>query len=156
MKRTMCLYLSLLLFASVLIACSQPLPAPDPSTAAYEDMVSWLTSEGYISEQADPVDINTTAGYVTDNTGGDYPYAKVADKAMDYDGLWLFWWDLENRTEEYGTYEGMLNNNGIIVVKGGACVLATVARNGAFAIAFDDDYAQKDAVLAAFNALGTE
>ena len=34
----------------------------------------------------------------------------MADKAYDYDGLWLFWWDQENKTDLYGNYESMAAN----------------------------------------------
>ena len=44
-------------------------------------------------------------------------------------------------------------NGGAVVYMGGAAVLETAAYNGNFAIAFAEDYAQKDAVIADFQAL---
>lgn len=155
MKKFVSLMLVLTLCVGMLAACGG-VADPNPKTATYDEMVAWLTAKEFIAEGATPVDINVTEGYVTDNTGGSFPVAVLADKACDYDGLWLFWWDLENQTENYDKYESMGNNSGTIVVMGGACVLTTEAQNGAFAIAFAEDYAQKDAVLEAFKALSAE
>lgn len=156
LTKILCLLMVLVLGAAMMTACSST-PAPKTKTATYDEMVAWLTSKGYIAKDAAPVDINTTAGYVTDNTGGSFPYATLADKACDYNGLWLFWWDLSNKeSETYSVYESMGNNSGFIVYAGGACVLQTEAYNGAFAIAFAADYAQKDAVLKDFKALTAE
>ena len=44
-------------------------------------------------------------------------------------------------------------NGGAVVYMGGAAVLETAAYNGSFAIAFAENYAQKDAVTADFQAL---
>ena len=59
------------------------------STSSYEDMVSYFEQEGFISEDCEPVNINETSGYLQDNTGGQFTETQVADKAYDYDGLWL-------------------------------------------------------------------
>src|SRR5699024_4892973 len=69
-------------------------------TSPYEDMVDYFEQEGLISEDCEPVDINETPGYLTDNTNGQFTETKVADKAYDYDGLWLFWWRSEEHTSE--------------------------------------------------------
>lgn len=98
------------------------------STSPYEDMVDYFEQEGFILEDCEPVDINETTGYLTDNTNGEFTETKVADKAYDYDGLWLFWWDLENKTDLYGNYESMATNQGTIVLAGGAAVLETEAQ----------------------------
>ncbi len=140
----------------MLTACGEKVKDPNPKSCTYEEMVNWLTAKGYIAEGTTPVDINATAGYITDNTGGTLPYVTIADQANDYDGLWLFWWDLVNQTDNYQYYEGMGWNSGTIVYMGGAAFITTEAQNGAFAIAFSEDYAQADAVLAAFNALVAE
>ena len=42
----------------------------DPKTCTYDEMVDYLTAKGYISKDAAPVDMLTTEGYLTDNTGG--------------------------------------------------------------------------------------
>lgn len=123
------------------------------STSSYEDMVSYFEQEGFISEDCEPVDINETVGYLQDNTGGQFTETKVADKAYDYDGLWLFWWDQENQTELYENYQSMGVNQGTIVLEGGAAVLQTEAANGAYALAFSEDYEKKQDVIDAFEAL---
>ena len=117
-------------------------------------MVDYLTAKGYISKDAVPVDMLTTEGYLTDNTGGDIPYGPFADKAQDYDGLWLMWWDAATPSEAYtNCFQNLAMNEGTIVYMGGAAVLETAAYNGSFAIAFGEGYAQKDAVTADFQAL---
>lgn len=151
-KRVLCLSLAAVL-ALGLTACGSKTKPVDPQSCTYDEMVDYLTQEGYISEDAAPVNINETQGYVTDHTGGTLSVVPVADRAEDYEGLWLFWWDLENQTDVYEMYQSMQSNSGTIVIQGGAAVLETAGRNGAFAIAFAPDYAQKDAALAAFEAL---
>lgn len=126
------------------------------STSSYEDMVSYLEQEGFISAECEPVDINETTGYLQDNTGGEFTETKLADKAYDYDGLWLFWWDQENQTEMYEVYQSMGANQGTIVLAGRAAVLETEAVNGANALAFSEDYEKKQDVIDAFEALEKE
>ncbi len=151
-KRTLCTLLALLLALS-LAACGGA-KSVDPKTCTYDEMVSYLTEKGYIAKDAAPVDMLTTEGYLTDNTGGDIPFAPFADRAEDYGGLWLMWWDSATPSEAYTNYfQSMAANNGAMVYMGGAAVLQTEASNGNFAVAFSADYAQKDAVLADFNAL---
>lgn len=135
-------------------ACGKNTEPVDPKTCTYEEMVTYLTEKGYISSEASPVDILTTEGYLTDNTGGSIPYAPVADRAADYGGLWLFWWDTENPSEAYlECFENIAANGGTIVYGGGAAILQTEAVNGSFAIAFAEEYEKKDAALADFQAL---
>ena len=76
-------------------------------------------------EDCEPVDINETTGYLTDNTNGEFTETKVADKAYDYDGLWLFWWDLENKVDigGGGTIAYIMANYGMDVVDSGVAVL---------------------------------
>ena len=117
-------------------------------------MVDYLTAKGYIPKDATPVDMLTTEGYLTDNTGGEIPFAPFADKAQDYDGLWLMWWDAAAPSEAYtNCFQNLAMNGGTVVYMGGAAVLETAAHNGSFAIAFGDGYAQKDAVMADFQGL---
>ncbi len=126
----------------------------DPETCTFDEMVAYLTAKGYIAEG---VDMLTTAGYLTDNTGGSIPTAPFADRAADYDGLWLMWWDAANESEAYqNVYVNMAANAGTIVYQGGAATLSTSAVNGPFAIAFGEGFADADAVLADFEALGAE
>ena len=47
-------------------------------------------------------------------------------------------------------------NDGTMMVDGGAAVLQSAARNGAYAIAFAPDYPQQEDVVAAFEALPSE
>ena len=149
--------LSTLLLIVSLVACSGGAKAaPNARTASYDEMVAWLTQEGYIAEGTEPVDINTTPGYITDNTGGSFPTAVLADKAEDYGGLWLFWWDVENTTENYEIYQNMKMNSGMMVIEGGAAILQSAGQNGAYAIAFSPEYADQAEALEAFEALSAE
>ena len=151
-KRTLCALLALMLTLS-LAACGGA-KTVDPQTCTYDEMVAYLTAKGYIAKDAAPVDMLTTAGYVTDNTGGDMPFVPFADKAQDYDGLWLMWWDSAAPSEAYAScFQNIAMNGGVIVYMGGAAVLPPAACSGNFAVAFAEGYAQKDAVLADFSAL---
>ena len=129
--------------------------APNARTASFDEMVAYLTEQGFIAEDAAPININVTDGYLTDNTGGEFPDTAVADRAEDLGGLWLFWWDLDNPTDMYEVYTDMQVNE-VILLGGGAKVLEPAATNGAFAIAFAPDYAQADEARAAFLALPSE
>ncbi|MBR3381974.1 MAG: hypothetical protein IKG85_02905 [Clostridia bacterium] len=153
LKKVLCLSLALLLLAVLFTACGKKAPDPvNTNTCSYEEMVAYLTAKGYIAKDAAPVDINTTEGYVTDNTGGEIPYAAMADKAEDFGGLWLFHW--EKDSEAYNSvFVNAPANGNMLVYMGGACVLQAEAINGLYAVAFAEGYAQKDAVLADFNAL---
>ena len=156
-KKALSLLLAAAMLAAVLTACGGS-KGPDPvntKTGTYDEMVEYLKAKGYIAADATPVDINTTAGYTTDNTGGEMPFSTVADKAEDWGGLWLFWF--EDGGELYqSNFSGIGTNSGTIVIMGGANILQTAAYSGNFAIAFAEDYAQQDAVLADFNALPKE
>ena len=158
LKKTLCLLLAAALLVTCLIGCAkkpEEAKEPDPvntKTCTYEEMVNYLKAKGYIKEDAKPVDINKTEGYVTDNTGGEIPYAAMADKAEDFGGLWLFHW--EKDSEAYNNiFVNAPANGNMLVYMGGACVLQAEAINGLYAVAFAEDYAQKDAVLADFKAL---
>ena len=151
-KRTLCTLLAILLTLG-LAACGG-VKAVDPAACTYDEMVEYLTAKGYISKDSSPVDMLTTEGYLTDNTDGEIPFAPFADKAMDYDGLWLMWWDSAAPSEAYTScFQNIAMNGGVIVYMGGAAVLPTAACSGNFAVAFAEGYAQKDAVLADFSAL---
>lgn len=153
LKKVLCLSLALLLLAVLFTACGEKAPDPvNTSTCSYEEMVAYLTAKGYIAKDAAPVDINTTEGYVTDNTGGEIPYAAMADKAEDFGGLWLFHWEKDSEAYNNVFVNAPANGN-MLVYMGGACVLQAEAINGLYAVAFAEGYAQKDAVLADFNAL---
>ena len=152
MKRTLSLFLCLAVIACCFAGCKKEVKHVNTKTGTYDEMVAYLKEKGYIAKDAKPVDINTTEDYVTDNTGGEFPYAEIADKAEDYDGLWLFWWKEGSELYE-NVYQNMAANAGTIVFMGGAAVISTEATNGLFAIAFGPDYAKKDDVLKDFKAL---
>lgn len=155
-KKALCAMLSIVMLTMCLAGCGSKEPDPvNANTGSFDEMVAYLTAKGYIAEDAVPVDINTTAGYHVDNVG-EFPVVVWADVAKDYDGLWLFWWDIENPTENYETVKYIMFNNGMLVYQGGAAVLETAATKGAFAIAFAEDYEHADAVLAAFYDLPSE
>ena len=154
-KRAICALLALLLAMS-LAACGGA-KSVDPQTCTYDEMVSYLTDKGYIAKDAVPVDMLATEGYVTDNSGGNYPFAPFADQAKDYGGLWLMWWDSATPSEAYtNCFQNIAMNSGTVVYMGGAAVLKTEAYNGNFAVAFSEDYSQRDAVLSDFNALSSK
>ena len=157
-KKALSTLLAIAMLTVGLTACGSKSgnPTANTITSTYDDMVTYLTSKGYIAEGTIPVDINTTEGYLTDNTGGSFAVAEFADRAEDYGGLWLIWWDLNNETNNYQYFESMVNNSGTIVMGGGAAVLVTSARSGAYAIAFAENYAQADAVVGDFNSLPSE
>lgn len=156
-KKLMCLTLVLSAVLG-LCACGQgKAAAPNAATAAYDDVVAYLKEGGVIADETGAVDINTTEGYVTDNTGGDFAVAEIADKAYDYDGLWLLWWDVANESELYqSNFQYIEMNEGIIVIQGGAATLQAEAYKGAYAIAFAEDYGKKDEALKLFNAMTEE
>lgn len=157
LKKSLCALLAALMLAASLTACGGGAKEVNTKTGSFDDMVAYLTGKGYIAKDTSPVDINTNAGYVTDNTGGDFAICQVADKAQDFGGLWLFWFDVEGDSELYqSNFQNIAMNGGTIVIAGGAALLQTEAYSGNFAIAFAEGYAQKDAVLADFNALPKE
>ena len=147
--------LALVMLTACLSACAGKEPTPvNTKTGSFDDMVSYLTEKGYIKKDTAPVDMLTTEGYLTDNTGGPFPFAPFADRAEDYGGLWLMWWDSETPSEAYTScFQNIAMNGGTVVYMAGAAVLDTAAYSGNFAIAFADGYAQADAVTADFSAL---
>lgn len=157
MKKKMIRMVTVLLAMTAMLlsltACGEKAPEVKTKTSSMQEMVAYLESKGYIEKGAKSVNINETTGYLKDNTGGQFTDTAVADEAYDYNGIWIFRWDLENPTEFEATYNDMKANSGVIVLKGGAAVLETAAQNGAFAIAFAPDFANKDAVLKDFEAL---
>ena len=153
LNKILCLSLALLMLTICFTACGEKAPDPvNTNTCSYEEMVAYLTAKGYIAEDCKSVNINETEGYVTDNTGGQIPYAVMADQAEDFGGLWLFHW--EKDSDAYNNvYVNAPSNGDMLVYMGGACILQAEAINGLYAVAFAEDYAQKDAVLADFKAL---
>lgn len=154
-KRWMTAMTALVLTAGMLVGCKGESQI-NATTSSYEEMVAYLQEENVIAKDASAVNINETAGYLTDNTGGEIPFAAIADEANDYDGVYLFWWNLEEPSELYEMYESMQNNAGVIVYMGGAAILETEAQNGAYAIAFSDDYTNKEQALEVFLAIESE
>lgn len=106
----------------------------------YDDVVSYLQGKGVLSSETDPVNINETAGYLWD--GSTYAVSTeavaFADKAYDYDGVWLIWWDISSGSEYEDVYTSMANNSGSIVVNGGQYSCPTSSYSGFYAIAFKD------------------
>lgn len=125
-------------------------------TASMDSLVQYMKNKGYISKEVKPVDINITAGYVKDNTGGSMPVAVVADQAFDYDGIWLLWWDKKNQTDNYEGFEAIKMNENNVVIQGGAAIFEVKAVNGSFAIAFSKDYSKAEEVLKDFEGLKSE
>lgn len=156
LKKSLCALLAVLMLAASLTACGGAKEV-NTKTGSFDDMVAYLTGKGYIAKDAVPVDMLTTEGYITDNTGGEIPFAPFADKAQDFGGLWLMWWDSATPSAAYtDCFQNIAMNGGTIVYMGGACVLQTEAYSGNFAIAFAKGYEKADAALADFKALPNE
>ena len=153
--RKIALVLAVCLIAVCFTACGAKEPDPvNTKTCTYDEMVNYLKAKGFIAKDAKPVDINTTPGYVKDNTGGEIPCFEIADKAEDFGGLYLFFWDGAKNSQLYqDRYENAVINGNTVVYMGGACVMSLEDINGYFGIAFKDGFAQKDAALKAFKAL---
>ncbi len=123
--------------------------------SSYEDVLAYLIEKGVIAADVTPVDMNVTEGYITDNTGGQMPVAAIADKANDYNGVYLLWWDMKNPTDNIGSYTG-LKLNGMVVIMGGAATFDKISANsGCFAIGFAEGTAEATvtAGVEAFNAI---
>ncbi|MBQ6117127.1 MAG: hypothetical protein IJL08_07365 [Oscillospiraceae bacterium] len=140
-----------------LAACGKKETAvPNAKTASYEEIVSYFKEKGLIAEDAKPIDINTTAGYVTDNTNGEMPFVDIATKAEDFDGLWLFWWDVDNLGETAEVYENMAYHPDLILIQGGAALMEIKGFKGVCAIGYAEDFAKGDEAMAAFEAMPAE
>lgn len=74
------------------------------NTMTYDEMVTYLQQKGFIAEDAAPVDMNTTAGYLMTEVYNDanqlQGYESFSDQpwefaniARDYGGLYLIWYD---------------------------------------------------------------
>lgn len=131
-------------------------PGLNTYESGWEDMVAHLTTNGVIAADAAQIDMLTTPGYLKmyDGTFND-TYA-FADKAVDFGGVYLMWWNLAEPTTAYDCYTGMLNNGGYIVVMGGMYSTPFAATaSGSFAIAFAEGYDEtaKTAALDVFNAI---
>lgn len=157
LRKAVCVGLAVCLLGSAFAGCGKKeAKAPSAKTGSMEDVAEYLKAGGVIESTENPVNINETEGYVTDNTGGQFAVAALADKACDYDGVWLFWWDLENQTEAYEVYDSMKANAGVMVYMGGAAILETKAHKGAFAIAFAEGFEKEEKALELFNAMTEE
>lgn len=131
-------------------------PGLNTYESSWDEMVAYLTEKGVISAEAQQVDMLTTEGYLNDNTGGSIPTYAFADKAVDFGGFYLVWWDLVNPSAAHDCYVGMKNNSGNIVIMGGAAVVKFVMESyGSFAIGFSAEYdeAAKNAAIAAMDAV---
>lgn len=129
----------------------QTAEAPGLNTyhSSWDDMVAYLTEQGVIPAKAVPVDMLTTEGYLQDNTEGELATYAFADKAMDFDGVYLCWWNLAEPTDALECYIDMKNNGGTVVIMGGAAVTPfTMTDSGSYAIGFAESY-DETAVAAA-------
>lgn len=105
----------------------------------YDDMVAYLQTQGVISADAEPVDMNTTAGYLWEYaTGMTTEAIAFADKAYDYGGVYLMWWDIANGSEYEDYYSSYSFSTGTIAVGGGQYTLPFSSTSGFYAIAFAD------------------
>lgn len=123
-------------------------------TASFDDMVAYLQAEGVIDADAEGVDMGENPGYVVKYDGTTEDVMTFADKAMDYNGVYVIWFDLEGG-EYTNNYNSMAVNDGIIPIMGGMYTVKTAACNGCFAIGFAEEYdeAQAEAATAALAAV---
>lgn len=131
-------------------------PGLNTYESSWEDMVAYLTEKGVIAADATQVDMLTTAGYLKKYDGTYEDVYAFADKAVDFGGVYLMWWNLAEPTAAFDCYTGMLNNSGNIVVMGGMYVVNAVAtHSGSYGIAFAEgcDEAAKTAALEVFNGI---
>lgn len=118
-------------------------------SSSYDKIVAKFVEEGVIGADVTPVDINTTPGYLKDNANNGNPntsVVKVADIARDYNGIYLFWYDLKNfnnSTSMKSIYDSLklsaqLSENGeaTLVIEGGHYTLPLDKVVGTYAIAF--------------------
>lgn len=116
-------------------------PGLNTYESSWEDMVAHLTEKGVIAADAAQVDMLTTPGYLKKYDGTFEDVWNFADKAVDFGGVYLCWWNLAEPTDAYSCYTGMLQNSGNIVVQGGMYVVNAIATPyGSFAIAFAEGY----------------
>lgn len=131
-------------------------PGLNTYESSWEDMVAHLTEKGVIAADAAQVDMLTTPGYLKMYDGSFNDTYAFADKAIDFGGVYLIWWNLAEPTSAYDCYTSMLNNGGTIVVMGGMyTVNAAPVASGSYALAFAEGYdeAAKTAALDVFNAI---
>lgn len=117
--------------------------------SGWDDMVAHLTEQGVISADAEQVDMLTTAGYLKKYDGTYEETYAFADKAVDFGGVYLVWWNLVEPTDAYSCYTAMIQNSGSIVVNAGMYFVPVVFTNyGSFAIGFAEDYDETKATEA--------
>lgn len=104
-------------------------------TATYDEMVAYLKEQGVIAADAEPVDMQTTEGYLFSGESLTYDGCRpFADKAYAYGDVMLVWWDMNNGSEYADIYENMAYNNNTIVIDGGIYVMPTTSVSGYFAL----------------------
>jgi hypothetical protein len=101
-------------------------------------MVAYLKEQNVITSDATPINISETAGYIKKNDGTYDDKRTFADKAYDYDGVWLFWWDIKGGSSNINVYDTMAYNDNVMVIGGGFYTLPATAYSGCYAIAFKD------------------
>lgn len=106
--------------------------------SSYDEMVAYLIEKGVVDAAASPVDINATAGYFKKYDGTYDDFVATADKAYDYNGVYLFWWDIANGSEYFDYWSGLKTNSGTIIVAGGEYTLPMTTSGGCYAIAFKE------------------
>lgn len=116
-------------------------PGLNTYESGWDEIVAHLTEKGVIASDATQTDMLTTAGYLKKYDGTFEETYAFADKAVDFGGVYLVWWDLVNTTSAYDCYTAMANNPGYILVGGGMySVNATFESSGSYAIGFAEGY----------------
>lgn len=150
----------------------------DLNTCTYEEFIAYLQAKGFIDKNAVPVDMNATAGYLVNElydddfnivgyqSFSDKAYA-FADKAKDYNGLYVIWYDTAEgaafqetwESLSYGIYLGDTEVSYPMVFAedySSYGMIPQLAANGSsFLLGFADDFDadQKEEILADFAAL---
>lgn len=111
---------------------------PNTYATSFDDMVKYLAEKKVIADAANGVDINTNGGYLKKYDGTYDDALKVADKAVDYDGVWLFWWDVANGSDTMSNWANLPTSGNTIVVQGGMYTLPVMAYSGYYALSFKE------------------
>lgn len=116
-------------------------PGLNTYESSWDEMVAYLTEQGVIAADATQTDMLTTTGYLKKYDGTFEETYAFADKAVDFGGVYLCWWDLVNTSSAYECYAGLAQNSGNIVVSGGMYVVSVkFTQYGSYAISFAEDY----------------
>lgn len=119
--------------------------------SSFDEVVTFLKSEGVIADDADGIDMNETAGYVRKYDGTMEEVMAFCDKAVDYNGVGIVWFDLLGNTQFMENYNAMESNSGTIPIRGGMYTVSTNLVRGSYALVLGESLSEeaKAAAMAA-------